>query len=141
MTSEEPVSAAESPAVLASPDPAAIDSRIHLVVVTSRALAPDESSATSSTLRTRFWHPRDQRWSENDFESLEHVPRLFVDESGWTLLQQQALDGPLTHEWIFQARRVDFAQATPEEILGDLGMTPAGVEQLLEHVSPTHPDG
>ena len=57
---------------------------VHLVVVTSRAIEHAGSSAEGA-LRTRFWHPRDRCWSENDFESLEHARTLFEKESGWVL--------------------------------------------------------
>jgi hypothetical protein len=109
-------------------------SRVHLVVVTTRALREDEGAGPGLLLRTRFWHPRDHRWSENDFESLEHARRLFVDESGWELRQQQVLDAPLAHELIFEARRVDFTRPSREQILRDIGMTPEGVNRLLDEV-------
>jgi hypothetical protein len=109
-------------------------SRVHLVVVTTRALGEDEGAGPGLLLRTRFWHPRDHRWSENDFESLEHARRLFVDESGWELRQQQELDAPLAHELIFEARRVDFTRPSREQILRDIGMTPEGVNRLLDEV-------
>lgn len=98
--------------------------RPHLVVVTSRAARAEEPAPDGAVLVTRFWHPRDHRWSENFFESLEHALRLFVDESGWTLLQQQELDVPQAHELIFEARREDFSGPTTEEILRDVGLTP-----------------
>jgi hypothetical protein len=85
-------------------------------------------------LRTRFWHPRDHRWSENDFESLEHARRLFVEESGWVLQQEQALDRPLEHELVFEARRVDFTRPSQAQILRDIGMTPEAVNHLLDRV-------
>ena len=109
-------------------------SRVHLVVVTTRAIREDEGAGPGLLLRTRFWHPRDHRWSENDFESLEHARRLFVDESGWELRQQQVLDAPLAHELIFEARRVDFTRPSREQILRDIGMTPEGVNRLLDEV-------
>jgi hypothetical protein len=113
--------------------------RVHLVVVRSRALEEAEVAGTDHLLRTRFWHPRDQRWSENDFESLEHALRLFVDESGWVLRQDQGLDGSLAREWVFEAHRADFTGATQEEILTDFGLTPEGVERLLEELPPPPP--
>jgi hypothetical protein len=82
-------------------------------------------------LVTRFWHRRDRRWSENFFESLDHAIRLFVDESGWTLLQQQALAGEHEHELIFEARKEDFTGPTTEQMLGEVGLTPGDVEKLL----------
>jgi hypothetical protein len=109
-------------------------SRVHLVVVTTRALREEDGAGAGLMLRTRFWHPRDRRWSENDFESLEHARRLFVDESGWALRQEQALDDPLAHELIFEARRVDFTRPSREQILRDIGMTPEGVNRMLDEV-------
>ncbi|MBA2459195.1 MAG: hypothetical protein H0V43_09620 [Gemmatimonadales bacterium] len=108
--------------------------RPHLVVVTTRALSDNESTTPGAALRTRFWHPRDRRWSENDFESLEHARRLFVEESGWLLLQEQMLDAPLAYELIFEAQRVDFARPSQEQILRDVGLTPESVNRMLEQV-------
>jgi len=113
--------------------------RIHLVVVTTRALRDEDGGAAGSMLRTRFWHPRDHRWSENDFESLEHARRLFIDESGWVLRQEQALDADLAHELIFEARRVDFTRPSREQILRDIGLTPEAVNRLLERVDRQQP--
>jgi hypothetical protein len=129
MTGEAPLPVAAEQAV-ELPPPA----RVHLVVVTTRALREEDAAAAGLLLRTRFWHPRDHRWSENDFESLEHARRLFVDESGWELRQEQALDAPLAHELIFEARRVDFTRPSREQILRDIGMTPEGVNRLLDEV-------
>jgi hypothetical protein len=98
--------------------------RPHLVVVRCRPATPADGEPDAPPLRTRFWHPRDQRWSENSFESLDHALRLFVDESGWTLLQQQQLDSPLAHELIFEARREDFTGPTTEQILREVGLEP-----------------
>jgi hypothetical protein len=83
-------------------------------------------------LLTRFWHPRDHCWSENAFESLDHALRLFVDESGWVLRQQQALDEPHVHELIFEARREDFSRPSTEQMLQDVGLTPQDVADLLD---------
>ena len=115
-------------------------SRLHFVVVTTRALDGGEATSGGAILRTRFWHPRDRRWSENDFESLEHARCLFVDESGWVLRQEQALDAPLAREWIFEAHRIDFTRSSKEQILRDIGMTPDAVHQLLERVKPNPPE-
>ncbi len=98
--------------------------RPHLVVVRCRAAIPADQAPEGAELLTRFWHPRDQRWSLNSFESLEHALRLFVDETGWSLLQQQQLDGPLVHELIFEARHEDFTGPTTEEILREVGLDP-----------------
>ena len=129
MTGEAPLPLAAAQAVEV-PAP----SRVHLVVVTTRALREDDGAAAGLLLRTRFWHPRDHRWSENDFESLEHARRLFVDESGWELRQEQTLDTPLAHELIFEARRVDFTRPSREQILRDIGMTPEAVNRMLDEV-------
>jgi hypothetical protein len=98
--------------------------RQHLVVVTVRAARPEDPAPDGAVLVTRFWHPRDLRWSENFFESLEHALRLFVDESGWTQVQQQELDRPHSHELIFEARWEDFSGPTTEEILREVGLKP-----------------
>lgn len=129
MAGEAPVPGAAEEAV-----GTVVPSRIHLVVVTTRALGEGEGGAAGSVLRTRFWHPRDHRWSENDFESLEHARRLFIDESGWVLRQEQSLDAPLAYELIFEARRVDFTRPSREQILRDIGMTPDAVDRMLEQV-------
>jgi len=129
MADEAPLpSAAEQAVGTAAP------SRAHLVVVTTRALREDEKAAAGALLRTRFWHPGEHRWSENDFESLEHALRLFIDESGWVLRQQQALDVPLAHELIFEARRIDFTRPSREQILRDIGMSPEAVDRMLDQV-------
>ena len=75
-------------------------------------------------------------WSENAFESLDHALRLFVDESGWVLRQQQALDGPHAYELIFEARREDFSRPSTQQILEDVGLTPQDVAKLLNRVEP-----
>ena len=129
MAGEAPLPGAAEQAVDA-PAP----SRAHLVVVITRALREEDGAAAGLVLRTRFWHPRDRRWSENDFESLEHARRLFVDESGWVLRQEQALDDPLANELIFEARRVDFTRPSREQILRDIGMTPETVNRMLDQV-------
>jgi hypothetical protein len=103
----------------------------HLVVVMTRPARP-EDEMPAAVLVTRFWHPRDRRWSENSFESLDHAIRLFVDETGWTLIQQQQLAGEHEHELIFSARPRDFQGPSTEEILKQAGLTPADVKELLE---------
>lgn len=110
--------------------------RVHWVVVVSRAVRADDQAPAGSVLFTRFWHPRDHCWSENAFESLDHALRLFVDESGWVLRQQQALDGPHAHELIFEARREDFSRPSTQQILEDVGLTPQDVAKLLNPVEP-----
>lgn len=114
-----------------SPNPMAPPPDLHFVVVTTSPVAAPVSSTSRNTLRTRFWHPGDQRYSENEFESLEHALHLFVAESGWTLRQDQGLDGPVSREWIFEARRIDFDRARPDEILEDVGLTPEQVARAL----------
>jgi hypothetical protein len=105
-------------------------------VVTTRAARPDDKAPAGAVLFTRFWHPRDHNWSENAFESLDHALRLFVDESGWVLRQQQALDGPHAYELIFEARREDFSRPSTQQILEDVGLTPQDVARLLKQMEP-----
>jgi hypothetical protein len=116
---------------LAEGSPTQGPDRRHLVVVTTRAVRAEDQVSPGPVLVTRFWHRRDRRWSENFFESLDHAIRLFVDESGWTLLQQQALAGEHEHELIFEARKEDFTGPTTEQMLGEVGLTPGDVEKLL----------
>jgi hypothetical protein len=97
----------------------------------TRRIKVDDKGPPGSSLITRFWHPRDHRWSENVFESLDHALRLFVDESGWVLRQQQALDAPEAHELIFEARREDFSRPSTAQILQDVGLSPEDVDKLL----------
>jgi hypothetical protein len=117
--------------------------RPHLVVVTTRAVDPERDAAAppGSRLVTRFWHPRDRRWTENHFESIEHAARLFIDESGWRLLQQQALGVAQAYELIFEARRADFARPSTDDILRDIGMTPGHVARLLDRPGGGGPAG
>lgn len=108
--------------------------RIHWVVVLTRRVGPADKAPPGSTLVTRFWHPRDHKWTENIFDSLDHAVRLFVDESGWVLRQQQQLDTPEAHELIFEARREDFSRPSTEQILQDVGLSPEEVANLLDRV-------
>ncbi len=119
-----------APAQLGSDRPG----RMHLVVVLTRGIQPTDKALPGSTLVTRFWHPRDHKWNENVFDSLDHALRLFVDESGWVLRQQQALDTPEAHELIFEARREDFSRPSTEQILHEVGLSPEEVASLLERV-------
>ena len=105
--------------------------RLHLVVVVTREVGRKDKAPANALLMTRFWHPRDHRWSENFFESLEHAVRLFVDESGWVLRQQQALDGPHAYELVFEARREDFTGPSTKQILEEVGLDPSEVERKL----------
>ena len=128
---ELPAPAVETaPAQLGSDRPG----RMHLVVVVTRGVRPADKAPPGTTLVTRFWHPRDHKWNENIFESLDHALRLFVDESGWVLRQQQALDTPEGHELIFEARREDFSRPSTEQILHEVGLSPEEVANLLERV-------
>lgn len=108
--------------------------RVHWVVVVTRPVRTGENVPLGALLITRFWHPRDRCWSENAFESLDHALRLFVDESGWILRQQQALDGPQVYELIFEARREDFSRPSTEQMLEEVGLTPQDVANLLHRV-------
>lgn len=130
MTDSESIQPAPLPALEARP--ADLPRPTHLVVVTTRAVGPDDAQVSGAVLITRFWHPRDQRWSENSFESLDHALRLFVDETGWTLLQRQSLAGEHEYELVFRARLEDFQGPSTEQILKEVGLTPADVKELLE---------
>jgi hypothetical protein len=90
--------------------------------------------AVGEVLVARFWHPSLRRWRETSFESLEHAMHLFVDESGWVLRQQQALDGPRAFELIFEARREDFSRPSTEAMLQDVGLTPEDVADLIDRI-------
>jgi hypothetical protein len=108
--------------------------RVHLVVVVTRAFDAHSPGPQRQSLISRFWHPRDHRWRENMFESLEHALHLFVDESGWVLRQQQALDGPHAFELIFEARREDFSRPSTEAMLQDVGLSAEDVADLIERI-------
>ncbi len=112
--------------------------RPHLVVVVTRRAQSHDRVPTGATLITKFWHPRDQQWSENAFESLEHALHLFVEESGWVLRQQQTLDAESACELIFEARREDFTGPTTEALLEEVGLTPGDVADLMDRVK--HPE-
>jgi hypothetical protein len=125
-----------APAVETAADPLRTDrpGRIHWVVVVTRRITAGDKVTAGSTLMTRFWHPRDHRWNENAFESLDHALRLFVDESGWVLRQHQTLDAPEAHELIFEARREDFSRPSTEQMLQEVGLSPEDVAKLLNRV-------
>jgi len=108
--------------------------RVHLVVVVTRAVTPADRAPPNAILVSRFWHPSLHRWSESPFESLEHAIHLFVDESGWVLRQQQALDGPHAFELIFEARRENFSRPSTEAMLEDVGLTPEDVKDIIGRV-------
>ncbi len=118
-----------------APDRPTRPGRLHLVVVVTRRAQAHDRVPSGATLITRFWHPRDQRWSENAFESLEHALHLFVEESGWVLRQQQMLDAESTFELIFEARRDDFTGPTTEALLEEVGLTPGDVADLMDRAS------
>jgi hypothetical protein len=114
------------PAEQPAPVTPARPGRVHLVVVITRA--------EGEVIVARFWHPSLHRWRETSFESLEHAMHLFVDESGWVLRQQQALDGPQAFELIFEARREDFSRPSAEAMLQDVGLSPEDVADLIDRV-------
>lgn len=131
----------ETPEAVLEPQPASAPAhlarpgRVHLVVVMTRATgSADAAAPQGSVIVARFWHPSLHRWSETSFESLEHALHLFVDESGWILRQQQALDAPHAYELIFEARREDFSRPSTEAMLEDVGLTPEDVADLIERV-------
>jgi hypothetical protein len=125
-----------APAVQAASDPLLTErpGRVHWVVVVTRRMDARGGPASAKSLITRFWHPRDHRWSENVFDSLDHALRLFVDESGWVLRQHQTLDAPESHELIFEARREDFSRPSTAELLEDVGLSREDVAKLLDRV-------
>lgn len=126
-----------APAVQAAADPLLTErpGRVHWVVVVTRKMEAGQAGAASAhSLITRFWHPRDHRWSENVFDSLDHALRLFVDESGWVLRQHQTLDTPEAHELIFEARREDFSRPSTAQLLEDVGLSREDVAKLLDRV-------
>jgi len=108
--------------------------RPHLVVVTTRAATAADQAPHGTVLLSRFWHPALHRWSENSFESLEHAMHLFLDESGWILRQQQALEGVHAFELVFEARREDFSRPSTEEMLHDVGLTAEDVADMMERM-------
>lgn len=113
----------------------------HFVVVTTREIDATDQAPAGSLIATRFWHPRDRLWQIGYFESLEHALHFFVEESGWTSMQEQSLDARLAHELIFRARESDFGRAhTAEQVLQEVGMTPEEVEDLLHKVDHQNRD-
>jgi hypothetical protein len=108
--------------------------RVHLVVVVTRAVTAQVQAPPGTVLIARFWHPSLRRWNETPFESLEHALHLFVDESGWVLRQQQALDGPHAFELVFEARREDFSRPSTEAMLQDVGLSAEDVADLIERI-------
>jgi hypothetical protein len=115
--------------------------RMHLVVVMTRAVEAADAAPPGAVLMSRWWHPSLHRWHEAPFESLEHALHLFVDESGWQLRQQQALDRPHAVELVFEARREDFSRPSTEAMLQDVGLTPEDVADLIERVERDNGSG
>lgn len=126
--------AAPQPAVAEQLSESLPPRRSHLVTVVTRALAAGEGLEPGFTVRERYWNPHDRRWSEADFDSLESLRRRHIEEGGWELLQEQALDAPLAVELIFRAHRIDFTRPSREQILRDIGMTPDDVNAMLGQV-------
>ncbi|HEU4648301.1 MAG TPA: hypothetical protein VFS33_04525 [Gemmatimonadales bacterium] len=118
--------------------PTAVPRRVHLVVVTTRPTEPvptDQPGCDELRIVTRFWHPRERQWNEQRFMTLEHALHLFVDERGWTLRQQQALDGPDRFELIFEAPWATFAEESAVDVLEEeVGLSPRDVAELVERV-------
>jgi hypothetical protein len=114
------------------PEPGELpEPRVHLVVVrTWLASAPDPTEIVA-----RYWHPGRRAWQDVTFESLEHAMRMFVQENGWELRQQQPLDGPGVQELIFAARRGDFDQPSARELLlEEVGLSSEDAEAMLDRV-------
>ncbi|HEX2450080.1 MAG TPA: hypothetical protein VHJ69_03015 [Gemmatimonadales bacterium] len=86
-------------------------------------------------LIARYWQPRERRWIEQPFESVEHALRLFVDEKGWVLRQQQVLESPAHQELIFETQIERLSQPSVVEVLeAEVGLTPKDVEEMLTRV-------
>jgi hypothetical protein len=115
--------------------------RMHLVVVMTRAVTAADGAPAGALLMSRWWHPSLHRWNTAPFESLEHALHLFVDESGWVLRQQQALDAPHAFELVFEARREDFSRPSTEAMLQDVGLTPEDVADMIERVDRENGSG
>lgn len=123
-----------TPQPLAAPVAPPEPHQVRLVVVTTHP-APDAGSGATPMLVARYWHPREGRWIELQVESAEHAVRLFVDENGWLLRQQQVLDTPDHHELIFETKteRLDLPSAA-EVLEEEVGLAPADVEEILQRV-------
>lgn len=123
-----------TPEPLASPVAPPSPHDVRLVVVTTRP-ADDVAPGGTPMLIARYWHPREARWIELPFESAEHAVRLFVDENGWVLRQQQILDTPAHHEMIFETKveRLHLPDAT-EVLETEVGLAPEDVEEILQRV-------
>ena len=122
------------PAVAEQPIESIPARRSHLVTVVTRSLTADDRAEPGATIRERYWNPFERRWNETDFASLESLRRRHIEEGGWELLQEQALDAPLASELIFRAHRIDFTRPSREQILRDIGMSPEAVDRMLDQV-------
>lgn len=118
--------------------PVAGPRRVHLVVVTTRPAepaSPGQPGGDELRIVTRFWHPRERQWHEQRFPAFEHALHFFVDVWGWTLRQQQALDGPDRFELIFAAPWATFADDNAVEVLEEeVGLSPRDAAELVERV-------
>ena len=79
-----------------------------------RASKPRRSSATARAKRA----------------PVKAVPVVEVSKGG--KVKKQVLAGEHEHELIFRARKEDFHGPSTEEILKDVGLTPADVKELLD---------
>jgi hypothetical protein len=126
------------PVVLPDPHPLGPPgfAKVHLVVVTTRTdSGGSETADVGKRLVTRFWQPREGRWVEYTFESLEHAKHVFVVDHGWVLRQQQPLDIADAHELIFETVPEELMPPTAAEVLqADVGLPPDDVAELLERV-------
>ena len=108
--------------------------RVHLVVVNTRP-ADEPLPDGTPMLIAKYWQPRESRWAEQAFESIEHAVRLFVEEYGWVLRQQQVLHTPAHHELIFETQIERLSQPSMADVLeAEVGLTPKDVEDMLTRV-------
>lgn len=127
----------QSPLPLPLPDPQVSPDTpqpvrpVHLVVVRTR---PGDPSSPGEVV-TRYWHPGRRTWQEQTFESVELALRLFVEEHGWELRQQQALEGARREELIFAAATGELDLPSAREVLlEEVGLTPEDAEAMLDRV-------
>ena len=103
------------------------------MVVTTSPAAPLPDG--TPMLTARYWQPREARWVEQAFETVEHALRVFVDENGWVLRQHQVLDSAAHHELIFETQVERLSQPSVVEVLeAEVGLTPKDVEDMLTRV-------
>ena len=121
-----------SPKPLAAPV-ASEPHQVRLVVVTTRP-ADVAVPEAKPTLIARYWQPREARWVDVTVESVEHAIRLFADESGWVLRQQQMLDSPERHELIFEAKVKPLKRPSAVDVLEEVGLTREDAEDLVQRV-------